>query len=41
MMEMAELIAGRSSLIGGRGSDGDDDRLEAAGIPVGDFAPAR
>ena len=39
--EMAELIAGRSPLLGGRGSDGDDDSVETAGIPIGDFAPAR
>jgi hypothetical protein len=38
--EMADLIAGRSPLTGGRHADADDAE-ELAGIPVGDFAQAR
>jgi hypothetical protein len=38
--EMADLIAGRSPLRGGR-SEGADDSDEIAGIPIGEFARAR
>jgi uncharacterized membrane protein YGL010W len=39
--EMAELIAGRSPLLGARSSVEDDESHEAAGIPVGTYASAR
>jgi uncharacterized membrane protein YGL010W len=38
--EMADLIAGRSLLLGGQGSRERDDSEELAGIPIGDFAQA-
>jgi uncharacterized membrane protein YGL010W len=39
--EMADLIAGRSPLTGGHGSNNRDEIGDLAGIPVGEFAPAR
>jgi uncharacterized membrane protein YGL010W len=39
--EMAELIAGRSPLSGGRRLGDGDELGDLAGIPVGDFAQAR
>jgi hypothetical protein len=36
--EMADLVAGRSPLIGGRGSRDSDEGSDVAGIPIGDFA---
>jgi uncharacterized membrane protein YGL010W len=38
--EMADLVAGRSPLIS-RTEAGSDDGIEAAGIPLGEFAQAR
>jgi hypothetical protein len=38
---MAELIAGRSPLIGGQRMGDRDELGDLAGIPVGDFAQAR
>lgn len=39
--EMAELVAGRSPLVGGQRDDRDDDDRELAGIPIGGFAEVR
>lgn len=39
--EMADLVAGRSSLTGGQGAPGSDDSSDVAGIPVGGFAQVR
>jgi hypothetical protein len=38
--EMADLIAGRSPLTGGRLFNDRDDSTEAVGIPIGDYARA-